>query len=470
MRASRGTIVFVIALGWLVFAVAYGYGLLSYKYNLWPYSAIVEVWRFVAGDREESTTLIEKVMSDTGLKPTRHLMKPAKPAHPAAAYRRLSGLPLAAGREAPMVYLSPDAPRGYRILFGTFAFEGALHGAVLLDPDGKVRRVWKVSQNDLPWPHERDTNIFPHGFAVGRDGGILVAYDSGASLTKYGFCGGVEWRLQGDYHHSIELHDDGTLWVWRKGAANAATPGNNKRDGAWVKDPEPWREGTRDESAYRIAYADGKVLRHFSIQDMIDANPDIGIFSLRQEDGAKNSRWADDPYHPNDLEPLPRAFAGRYPGFAAGDLLISLRSIDLVAVIDPATLKVKWWRQGQTRRQHDPDWNDRGTITIFNNSMHRPPSTIAEIDPKTMRSRILVDGAKYDLYSWAQGNHDVLPGGGVLIASSLQGRAFEVAPDGRVTFDFHNIYSAEAGTLLLSEARFLPPDYFQPLPDCAARR
>lgn len=470
MRSSRATIIFVIAIGWLACVLVYAYGLLSYRYNLWPYSAITEVRRFIVGDREESTTLVEKVLNDTGVRPTRHLMKPAKLALPAAAYHRLSGLPLTAGREAPLVYLSPDAPRGYRILFGTFGFEGALHGAVLLGPDGKVRRVWKVSQNDLPWPHQRDTNIFPHGFAVGRDGSILVAYDSGSSLTKYGFCGGIEWRLQGDYHHSIELQDDGTLWVWHKGTANAKLPRNNRRAGVWPKDPEPWREGTREESAYQIAYKDGKVLRHFSIQDVIDANPGIDIFSLRQEDGAKNSRWADDPYHPNDLEPLPRAFAGRYPGFAAGDLLISLRSINLLTVIDPATLKVKWWRQGQTRRQHDPDWNDRGTITVFDNNMHRPPSTIIELDPKTMSSRTLVDGAKYDLYSWVQGNHDIMPAGHVLITSSLQGRVFEVGPDGKVSFDFQNFYTQEAGTLLLSEARFLPPDYFQQLPACAAGR
>ncbi len=468
MRFSGAVIIFWLALGGLVFALAYGYGLASYKYNLWPYTALAEVGRFVAGHRGETTTFAEKVLNDAGIRPTRHLRKPAKLAYPASAYHRLAGLPLKAGREAPLVYLSPDAPRGYRLLYGTFAFENSLHGAVLLGPDGKVQRVWKVSQNNVTWPHQRDSNIFPHGFAIGRDGSILVAYDSGTTLTRYGYCGEIKWRLEGEFHHSIEFQDAETFWVWRKGTMNAEVPANNRRDGSWNDGKiEAWREGVHEERAFQIAYKDGAVRRQFSIQEIIDANPGIDIFALRQEDGARLSRWADDPFHPNDIEALPRALARHYPDFAAGDLLISLRSINLLAVIDPATLKVKWWRPGQVRRQHDPDWNARGTITILNNNMHRPPSTIVELDPKTMSSRVLVDSAKYDFYGWAQGNHDLLPNGHVLIASALQGRAFEVSPDGKVTFDFHNIYNAEAGSLYLSEALFLPPDYFRQLPECA---
>ncbi len=140
--------------------------------------------------------------------------------------------------------------------------------------------------------------------------------------------------------------------------------------------------------------------------------------------------------------------------------------MNLIFVVDPRSLKVKWWRHGLARRQHDPDWNARGTITIYNNNMHRGYSSIIEVDPRSMERRTLIDGADYDFYTWHRGKHEELPDGTMLITSPEQGRVFEVAPDGTVTFDFHNSFREERGPLSVSEARFLPPDYLQELPEC----
>ena len=53
-----------------------------------------------------------------------------------------------------------------------------------------------------------------------------------------------------------------------------------------------------------------------------------------------------DPTHLNNVEPLPRAMAAAFPQFAPGDLLVSLRNVNTIAVIDPHTKRLKWSMTG----------------------------------------------------------------------------------------------------------------------------
>jgi len=438
----------IIALCWLVFIAAFLFGVRAVEYDLWPYRTIREVQAYIAGDAEESTSIGDKIRNDLNLDPARHLVTAAPEARPDSDYRILDMLPLNGRRQPPRVYLAEDAPRGFRLIYGVIDFSEHLHGAIMLDPAGDVVRVWEISQEGVEWSHPADTNVFPHGLEITHDGSLLVAFDHGTSMTKYDFCGAEQWRLKGGFHHSISLGDNGTFWV----LGNEGTPtqfGN---------------------IMHEIRVDDGSILRSISIQDMIVANPDIDIFGIRQQDEMDRATWimtGGGPFHQNDIEPLRKELAPYYPQFEAGDLLVSMRSPDLVFVLAPDNLKVKWWRQGLTRRQHDPDWNRRGTITILNNNMHRGHSDIVELDPKSMESRILLGGSRYHLYTWHRGKHQQLPQGHLLVTSAAQGRVLEVSPDGTVTFDFQNTINPEGDALALSEARFLPLDFFSELPTCA---
>jgi arylsulfotransferase ASST len=113
--------------------------------------------------------------------------------------------------------------------------------------------------------------------------------------------------------------------------------------------------------------------------------------------------------------------------FEAGDLLISLRTIDLVAVVDPDDYRVKWWSNGPWIGQHDPDFASDGTISVYNN---------------TGRGRVLI----------------AVPG---------EGRAIEVSADGRLLMEFNNL--SRAGTSYneyIEEARWVASDYFPAVPSC----
>jgi Arylsulfotransferase (ASST) len=445
-----------LAIYWLIFITAFIGGIYLYSAQRWPYPLVKQVEDYIRGDEGEQTTLFEKISNDLNLKPTRLIVDSDIQTTAGLEYGELTGLPLNPRRENPKIFLSDKAPAGYRAIIGVFDFDEHRFGVILIDPQGNVVNVWQVSQEDVSWEHPSDSNVFPHGFEIAPDGSIVLGFDEGTSLVKYDYCGKELWRLQGKHHHSIAFDGDDAIWVWHSSESKG-------REGKWFK---------------KLNYETGAIIKEFRIPDVIKANLDIDIFGIRAKDTAKGSAWVwkgGGPHHPNDIEPLPKELEQQYPGFTAGDLLVSYRSVNLVFVMDQDTLEVKWWRQGLTRRQHDPDWNDRGTITIFNNNMHRKYSNIIEVDPLTLKSKMLLDGAKYNFYTWIQGKHQLLPNDGLLVTSPQQGRVFEVDGQGNITFDFLNIYgegkakhayNGEKGMLLLSEARFLPVNFFGELPQC----
>lgn len=444
MQSKRAGLIRTLALLWLVFLGAFALGAYVVASQTWPYPLIAAVQAFVAGDAGEDTTLVDKLINDLGITPARHVVDSQLSYPIPSHYRSLEGLPLNPRRAAPRMFLADQAPAGYRLIYGTFDFVDGLHGAILLDPAGRVARVWTVSQ-EQPGALRNDANVFPHGLEIARDGSLVVAFDGGSSLTRYGYCGEEIWRTPGTYHHAVTFDGPDALWSW-------GTP--------------PARLAENGEYLVKVDFQTGEVMSAVHMDDVVGKNPDIDIFGIAQEDGPEGSTWLFDRWHANDIDPLPAAYAEQYPDFQAGDLLISFRAVDLVFVLDPVDHRVKWWRQGLTRRQHDPDWNARGTITIFDNNMHRDYSRVVEIDPRTYVHQTVVDGAAYQFYTWHRGKHDRSADGGYLVTSTTQGRVFEVNSAGEIDFEFINRYEPNGRFLALSEARFLEPDFFEELPEC----
>jgi hypothetical protein len=439
-------VIFAYSSVFLIFAGGIVYGWRAHSDKIFPYDFVQAIQEFLFED--EGFTVFEKLANDLDIKPHRLMVEYRLKSANGYDFRELEGLTLSPKRKKPLIFLSPQAAKGYRLIQGAFCFPNKRFGVILLDQDGKVAHTWEISQDDKPWDGEPDTNVFPHGLGVLPDGSLLTGYDSGSTLEKYDWCGNLIWRLQGRFDHSIVFEGDSAFWIWNTGDAGKAS--------GYIMD--------------KISADTGKILKSINMQQVMDANPGIDIFGVRQFDGATESTWIETgggQWHPNDIEPLSEGLARYYPEFQAGDLLISMRSLNLVFVLDQNTLKVKWWRLGAARRQHDPDWNRRGTITIFDNNMNRGHSNIVELWPTTYKSKILLAGSKYDFYSSIRGKHQLLPNGDILVTSTQQGRVFEVDQDGKITFDFVNIYE-KGKNLLVSEAILLPLDYFGDLPSCGA--
>ncbi|MEM6971425.1 MAG: arylsulfotransferase family protein [Pseudomonadota bacterium] len=341
---------------------------------------------------------------------------------------------------------------GYRVLTGMFGVDdgsGAgdlfAHRSILLSPDMEIVRVWDLEDGLEVSGTDRNRAI-THGFALTEDLSPIYNLDGGNVIRRLGPCGGLIWEREGGYHHSVTIGPfDGRDVVW---TLRSADEFENKGFAA-------------------LDLETGEDLTSFTMGDLIEANPQTGAFEIRRsinDWGATGNRrphqvtWLKDPFHTNDIEALPADRAGAFPGFETGDVMISARSPNLVFVVDPETLRLRWYSHGPWIRQHDPDWQPDGRITVFDNRMGRDFSEIRVIDPKSRADGVMVDGAEMGFYTRIRGVHQVLPGGNVLVSSPQQGRVFEVTPDGRVVLEIINQSTDGARSYNITSAHWLAPE------------
>lgn len=348
------------------------------------------------------------------------------------------------------------AARGWRMVGGAFSFPGGIdHAVLLIDPDFTVRRIWHLDEaaiSDMLVASQSRKIL--HGLAVLDDLSLVLSFDHGSTLQRFDACGARMWSIDGLYSHTVTANTDtGTLWTTRLGGFDhgSATPANG---------------GAPNEGFVEVG-RDGAILREISMRDVIAANPDLSLFEIPRHEAnlvETNSddlagQWAPDSFHFNDVDPLPAALAGAFPGFAAGDLLISARTLNTVFVLDPDTLQVKWFLTGLTRRQHDPDWNADGTITVYDNRMNRAPSAIVRIHPDTNTVEPLFDGAQNGFYSRIRGKHMFAGDGSLLVVSPQQGRLFEIGPNDDTILDYLNPGPEGTGrNMVMTEFLWFPED------------
>jgi hypothetical protein len=360
--------------------------------------------------------------NDLALEPTRHLVPARTPARPAGfeGYRVhrpeavTPGYVLIAG-------LSPDQSRS--------AFEVGLYDAA-----GRLLHRWPVDYAGLDPEGPKPLNVMLHGLEVFEDGSLAVTFDAGNVIARIDACGEPLWITPGGFHHAISADGAGGLWAWR------------------------------DETLVRLDAGTGAETRGLDLrEDILPAGGgQEGVLSIRSFiDGPDQPlRYDPDAFHTNDVEPLAPEMAAAFPGFEAGDLLVSLRELNLVAVVDPDDGRIRWSRHGPWLKQHDPDFQPDGTITVFDNRSGSGASRIMRVDPRSDIVDVLFAGSQAaPFYSWRRGKHQLLPGGHILVTETEAGRVFEVAADGGIVWERDMGWDADRN-LVVTEARHLPPDFF----------
>ena len=224
------------------------------------------------------------------------------------------------------------------------------------------------------------------------------------------------WRYDGGCHHDLDVTADGEILVLGSELRTHPLLGTDRV--------------VTDDLIVRLG-PNGKERSRISLLDAL-ARSDYASLLHHAPSGV-------DVLHTNRLRVLDGRLANRAPAFAAGNLLVSFRQLDAVAIVDPGEGRVVWAITGLWRRQHDPSLLEDGGLLVFDNLGAAGSARVLEIDPLTQEVvwRFPADGAT-PLHSEVMGTAQRLESGNTLVVESTRGCAREVTPEGRAVWAFCN--------------------------------
>lgn len=330
-----------------------------------------------------------------------------------------------------------DLPPALTLITSTWQRDdgGWTPGVRLVDREGRVVHEWWVEPAEVfhDSVHRRGTGLDEqdlHGTEL-LPGGDLVVNVEYAGTVRIDACSRVQWTLAEGSHHSVERAADGSFWI--PGISPEGPAESERYPRGYVGLPQ---------EIYR-----SRVLQVSPEGELLDR---IDVLSLLYDNGLERfipkNRQQDeqDVVHLNDVEPLPPSLAGDFEGFEAGDLLLSLRNLDLVVVVDPESRRVKWSASRPFIMQHDPDFLPGGWIGVFdnnwddtNNGTMLGGSRIVAFHPASDSTRVLFPAdAPTSFYTAHRGKWQQLENGNRLLTEADEGRVVEVDPAGRTVWEW----------------------------------
>ena len=317
-----------------------------------------------------------------------------------------------------------------------------LASAFLIDARGEVVRSW----SDPDGYHWARCRLLPGGdlLVVGssqvEEGQRRIA-DAGRYLAKYAWSGALLWRRALPVHHDVEVLPDGRLAVL--GYRYAAEPAVHA-------------EAQLRDDVLLVLSADGEVQEEHSLYGLLSGNPEV--LELKEVKAQRRARAFEvELFHSNSIEHMRHAhLEARDPLYAAGNVLVSMRHQDAVAIVDPEAGRAVWsWGRGKVLGPHSATVLASGNVLIFDNGLGRGWSRSVEVDPVsgTVVWRYHAPRRR-DFYTASRGSNQRLANGNTLLTDSDNGNAFEVTPEGERVWEFwapHHDAEGRRATLVQTE-------------------
>ncbi len=434
MKISPSNTLFVLSLCFFSFA----YGVAAVHYHLWPEPVIVEA-------KEAFKALLEASKEELEAKPPEFTrFEEQGVTGPTAG---VIGKSTDHGNEFIFMDGGHEQLTSHCSQFGCLAW--------IMDRTGKVIHSWEADPQTV-WDDldqvegfSNAGNVYSVGAYLYPDGRLLVSYQGnktfpyGVGIAMFDRDSRLLWKKKIRSHHWLSVDENG--YIYTPVFQELELPVKLGDKNLEIHCPQ----GRMYEDAIAVLDSDGNEVERIML---LDALVESGLAGLVFE---PNNAHAPlplvykecDPTHLNDVRVLTAADVSDSDRFLAGDLLVSMRSLNSLAVIDRKTRRIKWTTTGHTVLQHSPRYIGGDRVLVFDNlggSVSRGGSQLVSIDMQTNRAEVVFPGVSsagdLDFLSASGGHIDVhRDGRRVLVSLSRQGRLVEVdLENGGIVWEFIN--------------------------------
>ena len=327
-----------------------------------------------------------------------------------------------------------------------YNFYASGHGpeAVLMDNQGQEIHRWHhefwETFSDYPLrKYHGGTNNFRRVRLL--EGGDVIGIHEGLALVRFDKDNQTQWASTVRAHHDLDIHPSGDLVVLI-------------REARMMPRLDPIKPVMEDFVSI-LDLETGEELRRISLVAALEASPWSDWLDERPDKA--------DFFHTNTLAVLDGASV--HPAFASGRVLLSMRNMNLLAVLDIDTGQLVWAHRGPYRLQHEPSLTAAGNLLLFDNRGGKGArrTRVSLYGLPDMSAIWHYTGGESPLHSPTLGTAAELPNGNILITESERGRAIEITPDSQeIVWEFLNPHTAgpnQEYIAALFEMNRVPPDF-----------
>ncbi|MCH2101867.1 MAG: arylsulfotransferase family protein [Planctomycetes bacterium] len=367
--------------------------------------------------------------------------RPGQPKSNATQVQNLAEMGYADGSElaeADSGVVRHDAKRSWQGL--NLYTSGHAELAVLMDMDGKEIHRWEYNlAAELPEEAARQLRARFRRAQLAPNGELTVVYGGHSWLARFDKDSNLIWKHENGFHHDFEIQEDGKIYAIAS-------------ERQVLERIHPERPIIEDFIV--VLSETGEELARQSVLEAFENSDYAPMLSLMPAFG--------DILHTNTIEVLSEPSTLAPKSWKAGQVMVSMREMDTIAVIDLSEQRVVWAKTGLWDAQHQPTVLENGHLLIFDN-YGTGMSRIMEFVPAGMD--LVWDFSSSEnngFYSETCGSQHRLPNGNTLITESDSGRAFEVTPGGNEVWRFLSPHRAPSNADLVAtlfEVVRYPLDY-----------
>jgi hypothetical protein len=387
--------------------------------------------------------------------------------------------------------------------------------AALVDMRGNVVHQWQLpfSRAWINPPHIlrplTDNRVHWVRCHLYPNGDLLAVYQAigdtpyGYGLAKLDKDSQVLWTYAANVHHDVDVGEDGTIYTLTHKIVKSVPAGLEwvptpyladylvvlSPEGAVLKEI-PILEAFRDSPyALLLTSIDAPIPtgrlpqvlgRDFTVQSKeiraghlpplpsdgplpTDSNPPLPLF-LQMDSGIQNgnpNQKYGDLLHANSVKVLNSSVASAFPLSKPGQVLVSLRNLDTIAILDTQTSAVTWATHGLWRKQHDAEFLPNGHILVYDNLGFKDCTRLIEYDPVTQAVPwCYANESSTPFIALVRGMKQRLANGNTLFVDPDSLRIVEVTPrkelawELRVSTDITDPLGQDSGPALTGAQRF----------------